>query len=253
MVAIVTYMFGVCFVQACTTYLLEDHGADAEVQEAIVKYWGSVTTAMVSLYMASTGGDSWTFMAMPLKETGAGFHCLFLVYIAFFMFVLANALTGLCVEATMQHAKQDDQVVIQEEMRKKSEYVSQIAKLFDAVDTDRSGEISWEEFHSQVNSPEMLAFTSSLEIDISDAEEFFRLISCNGRDPVNAETFVIGCMKLKGPAKSLDLLGLVEATMKGNYQTTHFMKYCKEELGAIGHAVSQLQVAIEETKLTNKL
>merc|ERR1712151_836337 len=102
----------------------------------IVKYWGSVTTAMVSLYMASTGGDSWTFMAMPLKEIGSTFHCLFLVYIAFFMFVMVNALTGLCVEAIMQNAKKDDNVVICEEMRKRSEYVIQITKLFDAVDTD---------------------------------------------------------------------------------------------------------------------
>lgn len=42
-----------------------------------------------------------------------------------------------------------------------------------------------------------------------DIAEFYDMLSCHGKYQVDAETFVVGCLKLKGTASSLDLQGLI--------------------------------------------
>merc|ERR1712232_1201759 len=54
----------------------------------------------------------------------------------------------------------------------------------------------------------MVAFCTSLEIDATDVAQFFSILSAGGNRSVDVETFVIGCIKLKGYAKSMDLMDL---------------------------------------------
>merc|ERR1712050_69807 len=79
---------------------------------------------------------------------------------------------------------------------------------------DGSGDISEDEFCRHLKDPEMVAFASSLEIEVVDVAQFFNIISGNGKYPVDVETFVVGCIKLKGLAKSIDLLGLIHLQKK---------------------------------------
>jgi len=169
------------------------------------------------------------------------FYGFFLVYIGFFMFVVVNTLTSLFIEATMQNSARDTQIIIQEEMEKKEEYVKRIEHLYNSIDSDTSGDISWEEFHDHINTPEMGAFASSLEIDISDAREFFGLLSGGGRRRVNIENFVLGCMQLRGPARSLDLMGHIYTRREIDDENEVFKIECRRQLSAIQSAVQSIE------------
>merc|ERR1712232_674926 len=61
---------------------------------------------------------------------------------------------------------------------------------------------------NHLSSEEMVAFCTSLEIDATDVAQFFSILSAGGNRSVDVETFVIGCIKLKGFAKSMDLMDL---------------------------------------------
>merc|ERR1712048_269667 len=87
-----SYMFGICILQGCTTYL-QTQPIEEAVHEDIVKYWGSVPKAMLALFMASTSGESWSYIAEPLRSVGPLFYSVFLLYLAFFFFVVTNTLT----------------------------------------------------------------------------------------------------------------------------------------------------------------
>merc|ERR1712226_361286 len=94
MILIITYIFGILFLQAGTSYRIEEAGRILKsVDDDLMHYWSSVVQSMLSLYWASTGGDSWSYIARPLKEVGWPYYVFFLVYIAFFMFVVINTLT----------------------------------------------------------------------------------------------------------------------------------------------------------------
>merc|ERR1712046_274459 len=136
------------------------------------------------------------------------FYTLFLIYIAFFIFVVANTLTSLFIDAMMVNSTKDRSAVIAAELRSKREYIHQIKKLHQDADSDGSGVLTWDEFYKFFNHPEMIAFVASLDIDMIDASELFRILSNDGTCEVDIETFVLGCVKMKGAARSADVISL---------------------------------------------
>merc|ERR1712217_592270 len=79
----------------------------------------------------------------------------------------------------------------------------------------------------------MHAFAKSLEIDITDAKQFFLILSGNGRRTVDIETFVVGCIKLKGTAKSMDLMDLMYSHKRAATKQAEFNLFCKVRLNRI--------------------
>jgi len=238
LILIITYMVGLCFLQAGTTYL-QENGENVSKKEfhAIRRYWGSVSKAMLSLYMASTNGDSWKDMAETLILPGYVFYILFLLYIAFFLFVVMNTLTSLFIEATIQNAEKDKHMMIREELERKSDYMKRAIELFKHMDQDGSGDISQQEFRTYANDPHMLAFASSLELQVSDIAQFYNMLSCRGKYKVDEETFVEGCLKLKGTARSLDLQGLIASQKRALRTLETLVGVCNDLVALTRNAV----------------
>merc|ERR1712032_1481846 len=230
LIVMITYIFGICFLQGATGYLM-DVGAETRLDaENVRNYWGSLQDSMLSLYMATTSGESWTSIAEPLRHVGPEYYLLFLMYVAFFMFVVTNTLTSLFIESTMRNADRDHVMLIQDELSRKNEYISRVRKMFTTIHEDLSGELTWEEFSTHLQTPEMVAFASSLDIEVVELTQFFAILSANGTQKVNLETFTIGCMKLRGNAKSMDLLGLIEQHRGFVLEFREFSRHCRRQL-----------------------
>merc|ERR1711988_1335400 len=101
------------------------------------------------------------------------------------------------------------------------------------VDSDGSGDISYEEFGEGLDSPEMVAFAYSLGIEVLDVKQFFKAISQNGTVAVDLETFVEGCIKSRGPAKSLDLVELMHLQRQSLSDFRSFREAICEQIDAI--------------------
>merc|ERR1712137_11009 len=134
-----------------------------------------------------------------------------------------NTMTSLFVEGIMSSSELDDRMVIDLQLEQKQKYIEKLRKFYDEIDNDGSGEISYHELCANLHNPTWYAFAASLEIDASDAKQFFHLLSNEGNHPVDIDTFVVGCIKLKGHAKSMDLVSLAYAHQR-EMQTTrgHF-------------------------------
>lgn len=203
-----SYMFAIVFLQAATQYLQHDT-VDPIVAAALDRYWSSVGQSVLTLYVACMGGADWEVMADPLKETGLHFYLLFLFQIAVYSFVIMNTISSVFMEAVLANADKDHQQVIEHHMEKKEVYIDKLQVFYDEIDDNKDGELGYEEFMAHADSPHMHAFANSLEIDLTDAKQFFQVLSNSGRRAVNIETFVVGCIKLKGMARSMDLMDLV--------------------------------------------
>mmetsp|Transcript_38870 Transcript_38870/g.67563 ORF Transcript_38870/g.67563 Transcript_38870/m.67563 type:complete len:233 (-) Transcript_38870:52-750(-) len=188
---------------------------------------------MLSLYIASTGGMDWIEVAETLEPVGMAYYMLFLLYIAFFLFVVMNTLTSLFVETAMKNAEQDQHMVIQDEMKRKNEYISKIRTLYQKIAKGTRSELTKVDFDKVLQDSEMLAFMQSVEIDSMDVEQFFNILSCEGTQGVDIETFVVGCMKLRGMARSMDLLGLIH-TQRADSKT---IKQIERQLSGIKEMV----------------
>jgi len=243
LISIISYIAGICFLQAGTIYLQEGTALQEDVV-AIQMHWGSVWRSMLSLYMASTNGDSWKSMANALKPVGDIYYLLFLLYIAFFVFVVMNTLTSLFLEAVIQTAEKDTNTLIREELRRTSDYVTRAAELFRKIDQDGSGDVTEDEFIRYARNAEMTALASSLELDVSDMAQFYKMLSCRGKYAVDVDTFSVGCMKLKGYARSMDLQALI-AFQKKAARTLEELVATSESTAAL---VQQILPTVQSTR-----
>mmetsp|Transcript_26840 Transcript_26840/g.61900 ORF Transcript_26840/g.61900 Transcript_26840/m.61900 type:complete len:689 (-) Transcript_26840:22-2088(-) len=246
MLILVMYFFGLCFFQAATSHataVLSDVDkaenqtlAELEARDQLadlLRHWGSVGKCMVSLYMAVTGGHDWGPLAEPLREVGPITYGLFLFYIAFVTFAVLNVLTGIFVDAAMQVADLDREKVISAEIQKEQSVADDLRTLFHDIDADKSGAITWEEFENVLNDDVVRAYFLGLDLDMTEARELFRILDDNGRNKVKVEDFINGCMKVKGVAKSVDMLGIVYDTKENLCQIEHFMTWLEESFSEL--------------------
>merc|ERR550525_1930349 len=124
-------------------------------------------------------------------------------------------------------------MIIQTEMEKKDEYVKKLQVFFTSMDENADGQISLDEFNRHVDHPEVIAFANALEIDALDAKLFFQVLSNNGKRSIDLETFVVGCIKLKGAAKSMDLLNLFYSHRQAVERQAAFADECLARLDSI--------------------
>lgn len=228
------FIFAICIMQSCAAYMFEkNNDTDAPGLSGITLYWSSVTTSMISLWMASTGGLDWEAIASPLKDVGIFTYVIFLAYLAIFNFVILNVVNSIFLETMMGHAERDHQLIIQSMMEQKQDYIDKLQIVYDAMDDDNDGEVTLDEFCRNAASPALQAFVASLEIDMSDAKYFFRVLSNNGKNPVDIHAFVDGCIKMQGKAKSADLLHLLFHHRASVFEHGAFLQHIKEEIGIL--------------------
>ena len=106
--------------------------------------------------------------------------------------------------------------------------VRMLKDWFGTIDSDCSGSITYDEFVVALEDPSMVSFALEMGIDLPDIKQFFSVLSSNGQRGVDLDTFVVGCIKLKGAAKSMDLMDLVFAHRHA------LNKGYRHRLGALG-------------------
>jgi len=210
----INFMFGICFVQSIAAFRHDNwkKGApdDGQVEvDTFYKPWTSVPQAMYTLFKVSTGGVSWGEVSDPLLILGWPTFGIFLLYVALFMFVMANAVTAIFVSSADEYAKKDEQNMIADQLAAKRNYMDQVNELYEEMDSDNSGEVTRSEFLKFMSDPRMATFASSLNIEPVEMNQFFDVLSGRGKNPVDLETFVDGCIRLRGPARSMDVVDLI--------------------------------------------
>jgi len=248
-VIMISYVFGVALLQACSSYLqAEGDDVDEKTRRGIERYWSSIGQSILTLYMSTMGGGNCSIIAEPLWETGVAFYGVYLAYLAVFHFVVVNIISSIFLESILTSAAKDQQLMIETQMEKKGDYISSLGKFYEDMDSNGDGEITFAEFCEHLHCPRMQAFAASLDIDIMDARQFFEVLSERGKCPVDLESFVVGCIKMKGAARSLDLMDLAH-TQKKAHKTQHLENKRLHKM-VVEQGLSQQSMAEEVDKLT---
>merc|ERR1711933_697878 len=69
--------------------------------------------------------------------------------------------------------------------------------------------MGWEEFESKLDDRYMQEFFLAIDVDLREAKTVFKLIDVDGSGALDLEEFMNGCLRLRGPARALDLTMLV--------------------------------------------
>eukprot|EP00929_Paragymnodinium_shiwhaense_P007378 TRINITY_DN111276_c0_g1_i1.p1 TRINITY_DN111276_c0_g1~~TRINITY_DN111276_c0_g1_i1.p1 ORF type:complete len:718 (+),score=166.97 TRINITY_DN111276_c0_g1_i1:72-2156(+) len=230
LIAVTSFMVGVCFVQATTNHLSDNKGnMSSESIELLTERWGSCQQAMLALFQCVSGGSDWAEFADSLKVVGNMYYALFLFFILFYTCVVTNTLTSLFVETTIANADKDQQYIIQNALENSDKYMQKLKRWFRDLDEDDSGLVEYDEFVKCLDDPHAWAFASTLGIEIMDLKQCFGVLSLGGTRAVDVNAFVDGCMKMRGNAKSMDMLALLAMEKDLTLEVREHVDFCRAE------------------------
>merc|ERR1719460_414390 len=211
------YLTSILFIGGAFAYLTDDalHIAEEEalkgdtmsyleMRAAFQRDFCSIGRGMFTMFLSVTGGVDWYAVVQPLLNVSVLYAFIFIVYIIFVVFGVFNVLNAVFVESVLTNRDKD--LLIQTEQAKTRMFMKDLAELFREGDKDNNGHFSKDELVEHCSNPRFCAYLATHALDSSDAEVLFDILDQDRSGAVDVEEFVVGAMKLKGPARCLDML-----------------------------------------------
>jgi len=112
--------------------------------------------------------------------------------------------------------------------------------MFSKLGADDSGIITYDMLHEQFGTPAVREYFESLGLDISDAWSFFKLLDMDGGGAVEIEEFLMGCLRLRGQARAMDMAKLMFDQTWMIKSQGQFQQFVETELLRLNSQVGRL-------------
>ncbi|CAE7247584.1 scn4ab [Symbiodinium natans] len=206
---LIVYSFGILFTQVVNdAFESEEVNLSEFEREMGLRYFGNLWRAMTALYMSIAGGVSWEQVLDPLQAISWVWVLMYIFYIAFSSLAVLNVVTGVFCQSAIESAQSDHDMVIQSILNNKEAHIEKIKMLFTEIDAAESGVITFQMFQERIMSQEVKTYFESIDLDVWDAWTFFKLLDMDAGGAVEIEEFLLGCLRLRGNAKAMDIAKL---------------------------------------------
>jgi len=202
---LIIFLFALIFTDITTEYLT-DPARDDLVANYIKVRFGALDSSMHTLFACTTGGLTWIETRDSLATINELWGFLFEGYIAFCMFAVLNVMTGVFCQSAIESAEADHEMILQNVAQEKAKYFRAVRRLFQHLDANSDGGVTIKEFQDAWKDPSLISIFDALEINAADAWALFAQLDRDGDHEVDVNEFLEGCMLLKGPARSIDVV-----------------------------------------------
>lgn len=227
LLALIIYFFAIIFTQAIGDSRLD---ADAQRSPEADRYFNSLLEAMLSLFMCISGGVSWENVIYPLWSLSPAWVVVFVFYVSFTYFAVLNVVTGVFCQSAIDSAQSDHTMVMQSILANKEAHVEKIKFLFSEIDAEDRGLITYKMFEEKVGDQAVKAYFESMDLDVWDAWSFFKLLDLDAGGAVEIEEFLMGCLRLRGSARAIDIAKLIHDQAWLLKNQSHFWTFVEVQL-----------------------
>jgi len=223
-------LFAILIVQQLTSAMAEDQLTAIQVENIYEKF-GNVQQAALTLFKSISGGDDWGPIYDLISSGGLVASVYFLAYMLFVWLSVTNIITAIFVDKAMQFAKPDAEDALLEKHKLDLERIGELQTLFRSLDADKSGTLTIDELQKGCLDARIMSIFEMLDLDIKSIEVFFSLLSqVSGSDAVDMQSFVTGCLKMRGYATNIDVFMLLYNTRILGDKLLSSMDHCTCEL-----------------------
>eukprot|EP00929_Paragymnodinium_shiwhaense_P025118 TRINITY_DN15266_c0_g1_i1.p1 TRINITY_DN15266_c0_g1~~TRINITY_DN15266_c0_g1_i1.p1 ORF type:complete len:640 (+),score=147.46 TRINITY_DN15266_c0_g1_i1:75-1994(+) len=203
---------------------LKDESLDLQLRQELFALFGTFDRAVLSMHEITFG--NWIpisqFMALNFYRYYAFFFMFYRCFISFGVLLVVRAVF---VAETIRVAQTDDEIaILQKERRVKANH-DRMERFFATADHDGTGFVDFKEFKDIWSKKRVQHLLSAQDIHVSDPTLLFKVTDKKLTDTLNAAEMARGLSRLKGPAKSMDLMVLTTEVSKMQKQMAEVHKH----------------------------
>jgi hypothetical protein len=184
-------------------YFKYDHPPHEQAE--VFEYFGSFSRALLSTFEMALA--NWPPVCRLLMENvSEWFMVLCLFHKLTVGFAVVGIINGVFISETFRTAEQDDFIMMHQKEKATRTHRIKMERLFRAGDASGDGYLNKEEFLQLTQNAEVKMWLLSMGLDVGDGNSLFDFIDGNGDGSLSIVEVIEGVSKLKGAARSLDLL-----------------------------------------------
>lgn len=218
------YVVGIYFTQLVLDFRFSRSAESIHVVEKLAPYFGRLSPSMLTLYQAMSGGINWYDLSSPLLEISTLQGLVFVLYTAFTVLALTNVVTGVFVEGALKSAKQEEEDVMLDTLR----------RMFWENEVDgecsQSRYLGKEEFKQRLDNPALSTYLQSISVDPTEASLLFTLIDNDDSGMIDYEEWLCGCMRIRGAARAIDTILLHHEIVEARRELDTHHRWLQEHL-----------------------
>jgi hypothetical protein len=173
----------------------------------VFEYFGTFARVMLTMFELTLA--NWPPVCRLLVEYVSEWFMLFFIFHKLTIgFAVVGVINGVFMQETFKVASTDDRIMMRQRQREVKIHTEKMKKLFNAADESGDGVIDSDEFKAIIADPEINMWLASMDIPVRDPESLYLLLDVDGDGELTCEELVKGAMKLRGAAKSLDVLAI---------------------------------------------
>lgn len=175
--------------------------------------FGSVQKGLLTLFACISGGTDWAPIYTLVEKAGLLARICFLMYVFFVWLSLTNIITAIFVENALKWAKPESDDLVLEKHKEDLLHMQALKAVFLSMDADNSKTLTLAELQCSFKDTRVQTFLDLQGLSVKDVEMFWWLLRQTSQaDEVDVDTFVSGCMRMKGYATNIDVFSLLYQT-----------------------------------------
>jgi len=183
---------------------IKDDSLPLNVRQKLFEYFGTTSRALLSMFELALG--NWPVIARILQENVSEYFTIFSIAFKLCIgFAVVGVVNGIFMQETFNVAANDDRIMLQKKQRDQAKHIHKMRKFFKAADSSGDGVLDLEEFQAIMENDSITQWLSAQGLNVSDADTLFGLID-DGDGGLSADEVVKGVERLKGAARSIDLI-----------------------------------------------
>jgi len=204
---IAVMLMGAMFLCQGLSNIYSDTTIDLVDRQWVHRHYGTSLKATYTIFEVTFSGGWPNYARRLVEKVDPAWALFFFVYVIVVIFTMFRIVTALFLRDTMALAAQDAEMALCAEEAKKKAVARKLLGFFEQADVSGDGKLTFEEFEVMLTVPKVRAMLSALEIPVDEAEDIFHLVEDENGE-VSDNEFVRGMMRMKGGAKSQDILAL---------------------------------------------
>eukprot|EP00445_Apocalathium_hangoei_P039191 CAMPEP_0203942194 /NCGR_PEP_ID=MMETSP0359-20131031/78436_1 /ASSEMBLY_ACC=CAM_ASM_000338 /TAXON_ID=268821 /ORGANISM="Scrippsiella Hangoei, Strain SHTV-5" /LENGTH=260 /DNA_ID=CAMNT_0050872873 /DNA_START=149 /DNA_END=931 /DNA_ORIENTATION=+ len=190
--------------QAIHNFMEEDY-ISHDTKVWMYLHYGTPTRSFWTVFELTMSGGWPTWSRRLIEEVSGWFALFFFIYVSSVVFAMTRIISALFLKDTLAVAANDTEMMIQQKASEKQAYAEKLLQVFYAADISGDGLISEKEFMDLLTHPDITHYLAFLELDATESKQLFYLLA-ETDNTISVEEFVKGAMRLKGTARSQDVV-----------------------------------------------